>query len=103
MLRRLRYDLYARILRFPLPHFRKVSQGELIPMITSEVESLGGFIGDAFTPPSSRGRIPRRWCPRPDLPGRHPAGHPHLPVPAEPDHGVRRDRAVPGAILFHPE
>ena len=57
MLRRLRYDLYARILRFPLPHFRKVSQGELIPMITSEVESLGGFIGDAFTLPIYQGGI----------------------------------------------
>ena len=46
MLRRLRYLLYSRILRFPLAHFRKVSQGELIPMITAEVEPLGGFIGD---------------------------------------------------------
>ena len=57
MLRRLRYDLYAHILRFPLPHFRKVSQGELIPMITAEVESLGGFIGDAFTLPIYQGGI----------------------------------------------
>ena len=57
MLRRMRYDLYARILRFPLPHFRKVSQGELIPMVTSEVESLGGFIGDAFTLPIYQGGI----------------------------------------------
>lgn len=51
MLRRLRYELYCRILRFPLPHFRKTSQGEMIPMITSEVEPLGGFIGDAFVQP----------------------------------------------------
>jgi putative ABC transport system ATP-binding protein len=51
MLRRLRYELYARILRFRLPHFRGTSQGELIPMITSEVEPLGGFIGDAFVQP----------------------------------------------------
>lgn len=51
MLRRLRYELYSRILRFPLPHFRKTSQGEMIPMITSEVEPLGGFIGDAFVLP----------------------------------------------------
>lgn len=57
MLRRLRYDLYARILRFPLPHFRKVSQGELIPMITAEVESIGGFIGDAFALPIYQGGI----------------------------------------------
>ncbi|MFQ5959117.1 MAG: ABC transporter transmembrane domain-containing protein [Alphaproteobacteria bacterium] len=55
MLRRLRYQLYSRILRFPLPHFRKVSQGELIPMITAEVEPLGGFIGDAFALPMYQG------------------------------------------------
>ncbi len=51
LLRRLRYELISRILRFPLPHFRKVSQGELIPMITSEVEPLGGYMGDAFAQP----------------------------------------------------
>ena len=51
LLRRLRYQLYSRILRFPLPHFKKVSQGELIPMITAEVEPLGGFIGIAFADP----------------------------------------------------
>ncbi|MEE8622616.1 MAG: ABC transporter ATP-binding protein [Alphaproteobacteria bacterium] len=52
MLRRLRYELYSRILRFPLPHFRKVSQNEMIPMITAEVEPLGGFTGDAFVTPA---------------------------------------------------
>ena len=57
MLRRLRYQLYGRILRFPLPHFRKVSQGELIPMITAEVEPLGGFIGDSFTLPLYQGGL----------------------------------------------
>jgi len=51
LLRRLRYQLYSRILRFPTPHFKKVSQGELIPMITAEVEPLGGFIGIAFADP----------------------------------------------------
>ena len=57
MLRRLRYQLYSRILRFPLPHFRKVSQGEIIPMITAEVEPLGGFIGDAFALPMHQGGL----------------------------------------------
>ncbi|MBT4427224.1 MAG: ATP-binding cassette domain-containing protein [Rhodospirillaceae bacterium] len=57
MLRRLRYLLYSRILRFPLSHFRKVSQGELIPMITAEVEPLGGFIGDAFAVPALQGGL----------------------------------------------
>ena len=51
LLRLLRYQLYNRILRFPLPQFRKTSQGELIPIITAEVEPLGGFIGTAFADP----------------------------------------------------
>ena len=51
LLQILRYQLYNRILRFPLPRFRKVSQGELIPIITAEVEPLGGFIGTAFADP----------------------------------------------------
>ncbi len=55
MLRRLRYELYARVLRFPLPQFKKMSQGEIIPMITAEVEPLGGFIGDAFALPVFQG------------------------------------------------
>ena len=55
MLRRLRYELYHRILRFPLLQFRRTSPGELIPMITSEVEPLGGFIGDAFALPAQQG------------------------------------------------
>jgi len=55
MLRRLRFELYHRILRFPLLQFRRTSPGELIPMITSEVEPLGGFIGDAFALPAQQG------------------------------------------------
>ncbi|MFO1189370.1 MAG: ABC transporter ATP-binding protein [Alphaproteobacteria bacterium] len=55
MLRRLRYELYARVLRFPPTYFRRVSSGEIIPMITSEVEPLGGFIGDAVAQPLFQG------------------------------------------------
>lgn len=55
MLRRLRYILFGRVLRFPLPHFRKTSPGELISMITAEVEPLGGFIGDALAVPVFEG------------------------------------------------
>ncbi len=55
MLRRLRFELYGRVLRFPLPTFKKVSQGEIIPMVTAEVEPLGGFIGDAFSLPAFQG------------------------------------------------
>jgi putative ABC transport system ATP-binding protein len=55
MLRRLRYQLYERVLRFPLPSFRKVSQGELVSMISAETEPLGGFIGDAVALPAFQG------------------------------------------------
>jgi putative ABC transport system ATP-binding protein len=55
MLRRLRYELYHRLLRFPLGHYKRVSSAELIPMITAEVEPLGGFIGDAFVLPAFQG------------------------------------------------
>jgi ABC-type multidrug transport system fused ATPase/permease subunit len=55
MLRRLRYQLYARLLRFPLPHFKKVAPGEIIPMITAEVEPVGGFIGDSIALPAFQG------------------------------------------------
>ena len=57
MLRRLRYQLFSRIMRFPLPHFRRVSAGELIPMVTQEVEPLGGFIGDALALPFYQGGL----------------------------------------------
>jgi putative ABC transport system ATP-binding protein len=55
MLRRLRYELYHRLLRFPIGHFKRISAAELIPMITAEVEPLGGFIGDAFVLPVFQG------------------------------------------------
>ena len=55
MLRRLRYELFDRILRFPPAHFRKVKQAEIATMIKDEVEPLGGFIGDAFVQPAFLG------------------------------------------------
>lgn len=55
MLRRLRYQLFSQTLRFPIPHFRRTSQGEVIAMITAEVEPLGGFIGDAVAQPAFQG------------------------------------------------
>jgi putative ABC transport system ATP-binding protein len=55
MLRRMRYALYSQVLRFPLPTFRKMSQGEIIPMITAEVEPLGGFIAESFALPIFQG------------------------------------------------
>lgn len=56
MLRRLRFQMFARVLRFPVPHFRRTSQGELIAMITAEAEPVGGFVGDSFAVPAFEGR-----------------------------------------------
>ncbi|MBL4768086.1 MAG: cyclic nucleotide-binding domain-containing protein [Rhodobacteraceae bacterium] len=51
MLRRLRYQLISRILRFPQPYFERVSQGELVSMVTAESEPMGGLMGDALSQP----------------------------------------------------
>ena len=51
MLRRLRYELTDRVLRFPIPHLRRMKQSEVATMIKDEVEPLGGFIGDAYVQP----------------------------------------------------
>ena len=55
MLRRFRYQLYQRLLRFPLTHFHKTSSAQIIPMVTAECETLGGFIGDALAIPAFQG------------------------------------------------
>lgn len=55
MLRRLRYELYLRTLRFPLSHFSRIAAGEIIAMITSELEPVAGFIGDSFALPIYQG------------------------------------------------
>lgn len=55
MLRRMRYELYDRMLRFPLGYFSRTAPGQVIPMITSEVEPLGGFVGDSFAVPALQG------------------------------------------------
>ncbi len=55
MLRRFRYSLYQRLLRFPASYFQKTSSAQIIPMITVECEQLGGFIGDAFVQPVFQG------------------------------------------------
>src|SRR5258706_5546724 len=51
MLRRLRYALFDRILRFPLTRFRRVKSAELATMIKDEVEPLGGFVGESLITP----------------------------------------------------
>jgi ABC-type multidrug transport system fused ATPase/permease subunit len=55
MLRRFRYALYLRLLRFPTTYFQKTSSAQIIPMITVESDQLGGFIGDAFVLPLFQG------------------------------------------------
>jgi putative ABC transport system ATP-binding protein len=55
MLRRFRYQLYQRLLRFPIAYFSKASSAQIIPMITAECEALGGFIGDAVALPMFQG------------------------------------------------
>jgi ABC-type multidrug transport system fused ATPase/permease subunit len=57
MVRRLRYQLYEAVLRFPLPHFRKTSAGEVIPMITAETDPIGGFIGESIASPAFQGGL----------------------------------------------
>ncbi|MGA8759582.1 MAG: ABC transporter transmembrane domain-containing protein [Stellaceae bacterium] len=54
MLRRLRYELYQRVLRFPLHHFDRVASGQIVAMITAELEPVGGFVGEAFAVPISQ-------------------------------------------------
>src|SRR5262245_11802692 len=55
MLRRLRFDLISRVLRFPLPHFRHISPGEIVQMVNAEVEPLGGCIAEALALRAFRG------------------------------------------------
>lgn len=55
MLRRLRYMLYNHMLRFPLAHYHRLTQGELVQMINAEVEPLGGYVGDALSTPAFQG------------------------------------------------
>lgn len=51
LLRRFRYTLIARMLRFPRSYFQSTSQGELVAMVTSEAEPMGGLMGDAVAQP----------------------------------------------------
>ncbi|MBV9827723.1 MAG: ATP-binding cassette domain-containing protein [Alphaproteobacteria bacterium] len=51
MLRRLRYELFQRVLRFPMNHFDRTATGQIIAMLTAELEPVGGFIGDSLALP----------------------------------------------------
>ncbi|TMV76710.1 ABC transporter ATP-binding protein, partial [Thioclava sp. BHET1] len=51
LLRRIRFDLVDRVLRFPPATFKRVKSAEIASMVKDEVEPLGGFTGDAFVSP----------------------------------------------------
>lgn len=51
ILRRMRYELFDRVMRYPLSRFRRTKASEVASMIKDEVEPMGEFIGDAFTQP----------------------------------------------------
>ncbi|WP_299700820.1 ABC transporter transmembrane domain-containing protein [uncultured Tateyamaria sp.] len=51
LLRRFRFQLISRMLRFPRSYFRSTSQGELVSMVTSEAEPMGGLMGDMVAQP----------------------------------------------------
>ena len=51
MLRRLRFELVNRVLRFPMSQFRRAKPSEIASMVKDEVEPVGGFIGEAFVTP----------------------------------------------------
>ena len=55
MLRRLRYQLFERVLRYPLRQFDRTATGEIVAMMTAELEPVGGFIGEAFALPIAQG------------------------------------------------
>lgn len=55
MLRRIRFELVDRVLRFPPSVFKRVKAAEVATMVKDEVEPLGGFIGDAFVQPALLG------------------------------------------------
>ena len=52
LLRRFRYRLIERMMRFPRSYFQTTSQGELVSMVTSEAEPMGGLMGDAVAQPA---------------------------------------------------
>ncbi|MEO0394234.1 MAG: ABC transporter transmembrane domain-containing protein, partial [Pseudomonadota bacterium] len=55
MLRRLRFQMLDRVLRFPMPQFQRTSQGEVVSMVASETEPLAGYVGDALALPAFQG------------------------------------------------
>lgn len=57
ILRRMRFELIDRIMRFPIPYFRTTGPGELISMVNQETEPLAGFVGESISLPLYQGGI----------------------------------------------
>ncbi|MEM7058643.1 MAG: ABC transporter transmembrane domain-containing protein [Pseudomonadota bacterium] len=57
MLRRLRYMLFERVMRFRIQRFRSSKPGEVIQSILGEIEPLGGFIGEVLATPCFQGGL----------------------------------------------
>jgi putative ABC transport system ATP-binding protein len=55
LLRRIRYELVDRVLRFPPNTMKQVNGAEISTMVKDEVEPFGGFTGDAFVQPALLG------------------------------------------------
>jgi putative ABC transport system ATP-binding protein len=55
LLRRIRFELVDRVLRFPPTQFKRVKGAEVASMVKDEVEPLGGFTGEAFVSPALLG------------------------------------------------
>jgi putative ABC transport system ATP-binding protein len=55
LLRRLRYELIDRVLRFPPQRLKRIKPSEAASMVKDEVEPLGGFVGEAFATPAFLG------------------------------------------------
>ncbi len=51
LLRRLRYEMIDRLLRFPPWHTRRIRSAEIAGIIKDEVDPLSDFIGDSFSAP----------------------------------------------------
>ncbi|BCH26251.1 hypothetical protein MesoLjLc_61700 [Mesorhizobium sp. L-8-10] len=51
VLRRMRYEMFDRVLRFPVWRARQVKASEVAGIIKDEVDPLSEFIGDAFSAP----------------------------------------------------
>ncbi|MGI9394893.1 MAG: ABC transporter transmembrane domain-containing protein, partial [Boseongicola sp.] len=55
LLRRIRFELIDRVLRFPPNIFKRVKSAEIAGMVNTEIEPIGGFSGNAFVTPALLG------------------------------------------------